>query len=256
MALVSRALFQARLEAENGEPFVPRGVDRVTAKLHQRLFERGTAPPWVFSAERCQEYWESQGQKSGDLNAPSSYAAKSRDIVRFMHEFWSPEIAPRDSVLELGCNSGANLEGLRAVGFSDLAGVEINPAAVQEMRVVFPELAGIADVRLGSLESVLPVIPSFSRDVVFSMAVLIHVHPSSNAVLEQMVRIARRYVCVIEAEWVTCSYIFARNYRRMFERLGAEHVRSHEISRRSLAGGQIDEYVGYTARLFRVPARP
>jgi hypothetical protein len=83
--------------------------------------------------------------------------------------------------------------------------------------------------------------------------VLLHIHPSSHAVLEHLVRVARRYVCVVEAEQALASYVFPRNYGRVFERLGCEQVRAVSFGRRTHpAVGE--EYFGYTARLFRVSA--
>ena len=249
---VNRLLYQSRLKDDGGRAFVPTGVGRVTTAIHQRLFEHGIAPPWVLSAERCQEYWRSRGD-SDDPNAPKTYASKPVEIVGFLNEFWQPEVTAADSVLEVGCNAGTNLQALAHLGFSKLAGVEINPAAINEMRGTYPELARSADIHTGRLEDVLPAMQPASHDVVFSMAVLIHLHPSSRAVFSEMVRIARKYVCVIEAERVTNAYVFARNYRRVFERLGAEQIREYTISRAALGKPAPHTYIGYTARLFGVP---
>jgi hypothetical protein len=65
-----------------------------------------------------------------------------------------------------GCNAGANLERLRQLGYTDLAGLEINPTAVQELHEAFPSLAGEASVIEGSLERVLPTLETDSVDVI------------------------------------------------------------------------------------------
>lgn len=254
IAATTRLLYQTRARTTEAEPYVParRSWERLAAALNRRLFERGIAPPWVLSAAGCERYWASRSDED-EQNSPTSYAAKSLDIVRFIDAFWSPEVSMTDSVLELGSSSGANLEGLRRHGYTKLAGVEINADAIDLMRDAFPELADLAAVKLGSLGDVLPQTPSQSCDVILTVATLIHVHPTTNAVLGEMMRIARRYICVIETEWVTMSYVFARDYRRVFERLGAEHVRSQTITTRSLTDSALDGYVGYVARLFRMP---
>jgi SAM-dependent methyltransferase len=153
------------------------------------------------------------------------------------------------SVLEVGCNAGASLHGLRERGYRALAGIEINPAAIAELRRSFDDLADV-EVTQGTLEEALPA--AASVDVVFSMAVLRHVHPSSGRVFADMARV-RRYVCVVEAESSTLRYTFARNYRRVFERLGCTQVRSVRITE-ALAPDVGPNYVGYTARLFVTPA--
>jgi SAM-dependent methyltransferase len=185
--------------------------------------------------------------EESDANTPSSYSHKPQAIVEFLHRFWQPEVSPEMSVLETGCNAGANLHGLKERGYNNLSAVEINPAAVREMRRAFPELQGV-EVRQGALEDVLRQMPSDSVDVVFSMAVMLHIHPSSDEIFAEMARVARHYICVVEAESVTLSYIFARNYRRVFERLGYAQLRSTHIT--EVAFPELSsEYFGYSARL-------
>jgi SAM-dependent methyltransferase len=228
----------------------PNLAERLPVRINQVLFEHGLSPPWIWSAERCKDYWSSVTDPA-DPNSPTSYAGKPQAIVEFLHQFWQPEVTPAMKILEVGCNAGANLHGLYERSYRTLSGVEINPSAISEMRSSFPELGG-SEVHEGSLEDVFARLPSNSVDVVFSMAVLMHVHPSSKQVFAEMARIARRYVCVVEAEMVTISYIFARNYRRVFERLGCAEVRSTQITANSSPAVD-DGYFGYTARLFRAP---
>jgi SAM-dependent methyltransferase len=223
----------------------PRGPERAMVRLNQALFERGVRPPWVWDAQRCHSYWTSRTEDA-DSNRPSEYATKSQAIVGFLHDFWQPYVGPDARVLEVGCNAGANLHGLRARGYRDLSAVEINPTAIAELRRSFPELSDV-EVTQGSLEEVLPRMQP--ADVVFSMAVLLHVHPSSTAVFAEMARLGR-YVSVIEAEWSTLGYVFARNYRRVFERLGCTQIRSVRLTEAAFPTLGAP-YWGYTARLFR-----
>jgi SAM-dependent methyltransferase len=226
--------------------FPPRGPRRAAVRMNQALFERGIRPPWVWDEAECRTYWATRTDEDG--NNPADYAAKPQEIVEFLHQFWQPHVRPNMNILEVGCNAGANLHGLRARGYRDLSGVEINPHAIAELRRSFPDLADVP-VTEGPLEDVLP--HTEPVDVVFSMAVLLHVHPSSTAVFEQMARIGR-YVCVIEGESSTLRYIFARNYRRVFERLGCAQLCSVRLTEDAVPElGR--NYYGYTARLFRGP---
>jgi SAM-dependent methyltransferase len=227
----------------------PKGLKRLSVRANQALFERAIGPPWIWSAERCRAYWASQ---SDGVNAPVMYATKSQTIVDLLHDFWQPEVQPDMSILECGCNAGANLAGLHRHGYEQLNAVEINSNAIEQLHESFPNLP--ATITHGALEDVLPTMPTNSVDVVFSMAVLIHVHPSSNAILEHMARIARRYVCVIEAEATTIGYIFARNYGRVFERYGCAQLRAAMLT--SDEYPDVPDYWGYTARLLRAPDSP
>lgn len=249
--LVERVFYNDALSGPDGNPARLTPLRRPIVALNQSLFERGVTPPWVCTADQCARFWSAR--EVGDhLNGPDAYAEKPLDVVGFLNDFWSPQVTPDDSVLEIGCNAGPNLEGLRRLGFSNLAGVEISTTAVDEMRQTFPELAALATIHQGPAEDVLPRLESGSVDVVFTMAVLLHVHPSSHQVMAEMARVARQHVCVIEAEDVTCNYIFARNYRRVFERLGCTEVKSAPILRDSFPSATTG-YVGYRARLFDVP---
>ncbi len=254
MAALKQRVYESAIVVERvdeaGEVVRPQGVKRATLRLGQALVERGITPPWALSREQCQELWAGQGGDSS--NAPSAYAEKDTAIVDFMNDFWAPEVAPPASVLEIGPNAGTNLNRLRELGFDRLAGVEINPGAVSEMERAYPELARRAEIRTGAMEEVLAAMEPRSADVVFSMGVLMHVHPTSTSVFRDMVRIARGFVCVIEVERASNSYVFPRDYGRVFARLRCEEIRRTEITRTT--NPHVDAaYDGSAARLFRVP---
>jgi SAM-dependent methyltransferase len=253
LPLVERVFYNDALADEQGRPARVSPARRPAVALNRALFERGLTPPWVWSPAMVADYWAGQ-ERDDQANNPSTYSRKPLEVIEWLNRFWSPEVGPDASVLEVGTNSGPNLEGLRRAGYTRLAGVEINPAAIAEMQRVFPELAETATVHEGHAEQVLAGLPASSQDLVFSMAVLIHVHPASHRVMEEMVRVSRGHVCVLEAEDVTCGYIFARNYRRVFERLGCTEVRTAPVLAESFPTARSEGYVGYRARLFRVPA--
>jgi hypothetical protein len=57
---------------------------------------------------------------------------------------------------------------------------------------------------------------------------------------------------VIEAEAANCSYVFARNYKRVFQHRGCSEAKSVLIEREAFPDMD-SNYYGYTARLFHVP---
>jgi SAM-dependent methyltransferase len=250
--LLERTFFQLQQADSEGEAYHPRGRAGLSLALNRALVERGLRAPWMWSPERCQEFWANI-ERGEDVNAPNGYAAKSTEIVDLLHEFWQPEVAANDVILEVGCNAGANLAALHALGYSHLSGVEINPHAIAEMRRAFPALARDAVIHQGRVEEVLPKLPSDSVDVVFAMAVLHHIHPASRWIFAEMVRIARRHVCVLEPERVVSHYVFCRDYGRVFTGLGCRQLREVEIGHSGFPRVSHD-YHGYTARLFSVPS--
>lgn len=248
--VVEQLIYQDRLYDQDGEPFVPGPMPRISVRLNQGLIERGRTPPWVWSRDECARFWRASGDGT-DGNRPQDYASKDKAIVDFLDRFWRPEVSVDDSILEIGCNAGSNLDRLRELGYGNLGGVEINPAALEQLRRSYPELAESASLRLGPAETVLRELPDNAVDVVFTMAVLLHIHPSSAALFGDLARVARKYVCTIEAETALAAYVFPRNYARVLGRGGASEVKSLRLARSSNPEVGFG-YFGYTARLMRV----
>jgi SAM-dependent methyltransferase len=173
--------------------------------------------------------------------------------VDFLAGFWQPEVTTEHSILEVGCNAGTNLDRLRELGYARLSGVEINPEALELLRSSYPELASSAELQLGPSENVLRELPDNSADVVFTMVVLLHVHPSSTELFRDLVRVARKYLCTIEAESALAAYVFPRDYGRVLRRLGCREVRSIRLARSSHPEVGLG-YYGYTGRLLRTGA--
>lgn len=241
-----KIFFQARMD-KKGNIASPK---KIITNLNQCLIEKGYNLPWIWTKEECRSFWVSKkNEDKQDGNRPECYAKKPSGIVDFLCDFIGSEVKPENSILELGCNCGVNLNGLYNRGYGKLSGIEINENAVKSMKDFFPELAENAKILTGSLEDVLPKIASKSFDMVFTMAVLIHVHPTSNFIFQEITRIARKYICVIEVETANCAYVFIRNYRRVFEKLGYSQLKSVLITQESFPNVPRG-YDGYVARLF------
>ncbi len=252
LVLVEPYVYSERTDP-SGEVVQPRGLHAVGVRVNQALVEAGRTPPWVLTPDECRAFWASR-EVGGPDNNPYDYAHKDPAIVDFLAGFWSPDVKKDDRILELGCNAGGNLSRLRALGYTNLAGVDINPLALDTLRREHPDLAAAADLTLGPFEQELPQMAAGSADCVFTMAVGIHIHPASHLVFREMARIAKSHVCVLESEVANGRYTFARNYKRVFERLGCRQVREERIDRRSHPEVSRD-YDGYVARLFRVAGR-
>jgi len=242
--VANRFIFQPADDGHgHGAPLRP-----LVGPLNRWITERGWCPPWIMTREECEAFWRSR-DNTDEGNPPRLFAAKSQAIIAFMHELWRPDVTTDDLILELGPNCGANLNGLWQLGYRRLAGVEINANALAEMKHAFPHIAHSATIANVSIDAYLRAAPSRSVDVVYTMAVLHHLHPTLTDVFHHMARVARRHICVIEAETASCTYQFARDYRRLFERLGCRQLRE-AVPEVPIAGTVVG---GYTARLFAVP---
>ena len=244
--MLSKLFYQPLVDKEGN----PISLRPFWGKLNRNLMENGYSPPWIMTRQECLYFWSSipnSPEFSG--NRPDEYAPKKIGIIKFLHEFWSPPVTREDHILELGCGSGANLYYLYQLGYTNPSGIEINKNFVDEMNKVFPELASQCKVSVGSLESVLPKLATDSVDVILTIAVAMHIHPTSNFLFEEMRRVARKYIMLIEPEVANCSYIFARNYRRLFHKLGSPQLKSMTITNKAFPEVSRD-YDGYVARLF------
>ena len=103
-------------------------------------------------------------------------------------------VKPDASILELGCNAGSNLFHLWKAGYHNLSGVEINPKALRLMKQNFPDMQVITYE--GSIEDRIKEL--MEHDLVFTMAVLEHIHSDSEWVFSEMARKAKRFLITIE----------------------------------------------------------
>ncbi|MDA1228172.1 MAG: methyltransferase domain-containing protein [Chloroflexi bacterium] len=210
------------------------------------LANRGIATPWYPSASALQQHWSewsNSAKKEG--NRPEFYAQKPQDINRRISEIvstYAPEMP--SSVFEVGCNAGTNHEFWRQKSLTSIGATEINPNAIDQLRTSYPELAKQLALWEGPLEEMLPTVPDSDYDLVFSMAVLQHVHPASTEVMDQMSRIAGKLLLTCEREDVHTQSIVPRDYHYTFGRLGWKQLHTE-----TLEGFSDPMYSLYTIRL-------
>jgi pseudaminic acid biosynthesis-associated methylase len=140
---------------------------------------------------RVEQLWEgSFGDEYTERNL-GAYAARKA--------FWDDLLTrhPCARVLEIGCNSGGNLQWIaQHVEPRDVFGVDVNASALRRLREDLPDVNGVH----GTVKE-LPFRSSWF-DLVLTTGVLIHQPESSlRAVIAEMVRCSRR--------WVLCGEYFA-----------------------------------------------
>ncbi len=185
-------------------------------------------------------YWSAPPGKGNQPQAYVDHPDRSAYLIGLLQRIGVAD----GSVLEIGCNVGRNLEALRRAGYGPLTGIEINAGALAEMGRVFPDLHGTATLINQPVETALPPMADGAVDVCFTMAVLLHIHPDSEWVFPHMLRVAKRYLVVIENEDQSSYKIFPRDYGKVFRGLGAEEILTEAV------GGSLQNY---TARVFRMP---
>lgn len=129
------------------------------------------------------------------------------------------------SIIELGCNCGRNLNNLAIEGYTNLSGIDISQKAINLMKAKYPEIYYNSNIKIDSLEASLPKIKDNSFDVVFSLAVLMHIPYQSNSIFKEIVRISKQYVITLENEIMPHVWShYPRDYKKIFEDLGMEEV--------------------------------
>jgi SAM-dependent methyltransferase len=183
-------------------------------QLSDRMKQR-RARKRMDSRDDLHEFWR---QPAPDGNVPSAYIEpvhRSRALVRLIADL------PRSArILEIGCNVGRNLAHLHDQGYTDVSGIEINPNAVELLRATFPQLAD-RPIFLGPAEEQLAKLGTDDFDLVFTMAVIEHIHPDSSALFEQIVRVGHSVLC-IEPRGNSSHRQFPHDVPAIFTKLGLE----------------------------------
>lgn len=168
------------------------------------------------SRKEAHAYWRDPPHQN---KAQRYLNREARSVVALAEKY-----IPKDArILELGCSVGETLEALRAAGYSDLTGIEINPESVKLLMQLHGDLFQVATVHIGTIEEVLPRLGGF--DLIYSKAVLCHLHPDSEAaVFANMAHQAHTIITIEDEQTSTSGRHFARNYRSVFAAFGFRQV--------------------------------
>lgn len=142
--------------------------------------------------ENLYEFWRQEAPKDNVFDTPPTCKEGASIMAMF-----PPEIDASARIMEVGCNAGRNLHHLFHHGFQQLSAVEINPHAVAKLRKAYPDMAGV-NILIGPAEEQMRSLADGAVDVVYTLAVLEHIHYESREVFDQIARVAKRYVLAIE----------------------------------------------------------
>jgi SAM-dependent methyltransferase len=165
-------------------------------------------------------YWRSPSAE----NVPQLYLRTGYEGSRALLAAFETHAQPRDKILEIGCNAGRNLNTLFEAGFTRLAGLDINSQAITLLQNSYPRMARSTQLHVGAVETQIRLFADCAFDVVYTVAVLEHIHRDSEWVFAEMARIAGRLIITLEDEVQKSWRHIPRNYRTVFERLNFEQV--------------------------------
>jgi len=185
---------------------------------------------------RQQSYWANPDDTP---NSPSEYL-KHKDRSDYLLSILPKYVDKEDSILELGCNVGRNLNALWNEGFKDLSGVDINKGAITEGKKQYPNMK--ARFINNTIEKWS--VGDKKYDCIFSMAVMVHLPRTSDYVFYAIKNRALKTIITIEDETHSTWKHFPRNYRNVFVGNGWEEVFSEEVK-------GIPAMEGYVTRVFK-----
>ncbi len=175
------------------------------------------------SKEQVLEFWKNpinDNTNKNENNDPEHYLSGEKRS-RYLVELIKRHLHKEAKILEIGCNVGRNLHYLYETGYNNLNGIEINDNAVQVMHKNYPELYGSVGIYNCPVESIITSFSDEAYDLVFTMAVLEHIHYESDFIFSEIARVAKRCIITIEDEKTTWSNRhFPRNYKEVFEKIG------------------------------------
>jgi len=193
------------------------------------------------SREQLLEYWKNPWD---GRNLPQSLLEGHERSVFLLH-LVQQYTQPGASVMEIGCNAGRNLHYLFEAGITNLSAVEVSEEAIKLLRSTYPEMASQITIFNAPAEDLFPSFPENSTELIYTMAVLEHIHKDSEWLFNEIARVARTTVITIEDEQHVSWRHFPRNYRSVFESLGLTQVIEHDCTDISGLG------TGFVARVFQ-----
>ena len=157
-------------------------------------------------------------------NDPWLYVVESEPSMNLVYSFLWNKIPKDYKILEIGCNVGRNLDCLYRAGFTNLSGLDINKEALKLGIKTFPDTVGKIDLIHSSIEDHMWRPTGDTYDMIFTMGVLMHLHPTSMWVTTLFYQRTNKFLITAEDEWEYSNKAIPRNYKTIFEQSGFTQV--------------------------------
>jgi len=101
--------------------------------------------------------------------------------------------------------------------FKNLTGIEINENAIKIMQEYYKECYNNSKILVGAIEDYIKNFKDNEFDLIFTMAVLEHIHKDSEWIFDEMIRISK-FIITIEDEKSLSWRHFPRKYDKIFSK--------------------------------------
>jgi 2-polyprenyl-3-methyl-5-hydroxy-6-metoxy-1,4-benzoquinol methylase len=160
------------------------------------------------------KYWQVRDNFT-NKNSPKQYGQVSKVRGEFILKCINDlNVNNNSTILEIGSNVGRNLEHLRNNGYQHLHCIEINKNAIEYGKKIYPELYKQLSVNIGRCYDILPTI-STTFDVIFTMAVLMHIDDDERKVIYDFIAIHSTHAIFIEHTNDSCEIKGGRMFNKL-----------------------------------------
>jgi SAM-dependent methyltransferase len=167
--------------------------------------------PWKIN--RGAKYWEKQVE--GDPHGFDKFVELQESSHILIDEVVRIASGPNVPILDVGCNVGRHLNALHTLGYTNLYGIDVQKAAIEQMGLVFPEMRAKAHIEQGTFQKYLPKVPDRFFEVVFTYGATVELVPPSFPICRHMARTASRAVVLLICE---SGHSFPRLWEKEFLR--------------------------------------
>ncbi len=160
-------------------------------------------------------YWGNR--QMGDSHGPQQYVELQAGSHVLIEEVVRHASRPDVSILDLGCNVGRHLNALHKRGYTNLYGVDVQKAAIEQMERVFPDMRAKAHIEENTFQEYLPKVPDRFFEVVFTFGATIELVSPSFPICQEMARTAAKAVVLAINE---SGHAYPRLWETEFRRAG------------------------------------
>ena len=198
-------------------------------------------------AQETHDFWRNPKKHYHHIST-EDYRKGGDRSVRLV-ELFNKYCSKTDKILDLGCSVGRNLHYLYEAGYKNLTGVEINPRAVELGKEYYPNTVAKIPVICSTIEDYLIHVPENSFDVVFTMTVLMHIHPSSLWIFGKIPHITKKHLIIVEEEEIVSETVFPYDFKAMFEECGVKQIHEECVDEENTVGSNVEIKIQY--RVFK-----
>ena len=211
---------------------------RLVTKNAKEKVKRGETPKFGLSKTEVHNKWKNY--EKGNPGRMVKEYTKDEERSEFLYEqikSFNLVRTKSEPILEIGCNVGRNLNVLYKKGFHNLYGIEISPDAIESMKKLYPEMYSNSTLIVGPVEETIKEIEDDKFPLTFTMAILMHIHPKSNFIFDEISRISSDYIITVEDEdtYGAGGGLFPRDYGIIFSKLGWKNLLTKPVDRSELA---------------------